>query len=95
MSKLIAIALALAFAGCKADTAAANKSAQEYMKNVPGATGYECTASDSDRDGYCSCTIFRKDQDPLPVTCGCERFCVWNCADGCKYVPFAGGARPR
>ena len=68
----------------------ANKAAAEYIKRVPGATGYECAATDSDDNGYCSCTVFRGEQDPMAIECGCERWCIWNCARGCKYVPFAG-----
>lgn len=91
MNRLI---LLFALACCsRTDTAKANSSAHEYMRDVPGATGAQCADTDSDGDGYVSCTIFRGSADPLPIQCGSEKWCVWNCASGCKYTPFLGGAR--
>lgn len=69
------------------DPAAATSGAAEYVKHIPNATGVECAQTDSDGDGYCSCTVFRGAEEPMQIQCGCERICVWNCARGCKYVP--------
>lgn len=94
MKNLIVLSLIITAAtACRSDKTKADEAVQEYMHSVPGATRAECTDSDTDHDGYCSCTIFRGSGDPLPVQCGCERFCVFNCARGCKYTPFAGGGR--
>lgn len=91
--KRLAFAIAL-FAGCQCSAPEeARKSAGEYIHKIPGATSVECADRDTNDDGYCSCTVFRGSADPLPIECGCERFCIWNCARGCKYVPFAGGAK--
>ena len=86
--KKIGLLLVMLVGCAKADFEAAKKSAEEYSKNVPNATGVSCVQSDSDGDGYCSCTIFRKDEDPLAIECGCEVRCLWNCASGCKYTPI-------
>ncbi len=70
--------------GCRADHEKAVKAANEYKANIPGATGVSCVATDSDKDGYCSCTIFRGESDPLAVECGCQSWCWINCTAGCK-----------
>lgn len=77
----------LAIAGCRSDPAAARKSASEFVRHIPGQTGFECAETDSDGDGYCSCTVFRGDLEPMQIQCGCQNLCVWNCASGCKYTP--------
>lgn len=94
--KLITILIILACACARTDPAAAPAAAADYIKHIPGATGYECAATDSDGDGYCSCTVFRGSDEPMQIQCGCERICIWNCARGCKYVPsvkIQGGRR--
>lgn len=87
MKKLLA-SLTLLVACSTADIGRARKYAEDFAKNVDGATGVDCNDSDSDNDGYVSCTVFRKGMDPLPLSCGAERFCVFNCASGCKVTPF-------
>jgi hypothetical protein len=85
MRVLVSILVALSLTGCTSDWKKAEKSAQDFAKNVEGATGnVTCTHADTDKDGYCGCTIFVKGGDPLSVDCGCPTFCLWNCPDGCK-----------
>lgn len=45
-------------------------SAQEWAKDMPGTTSVKCAATDTDHDGYISCTVFREDKDPLFIECG-------------------------
>lgn len=90
MKRLVFLLAMLGGCQCSAPEEA-RKSATAYMLNIPDATRVECADRDTNHDGYCSCTVFRGSAEPLPIECGCERFCIWNCARGCKYVPFAGG----
>ena len=62
---------------------AAENAAREYQSHFDDATGFECADQDIDRDGYVSCTIFRRNHDPYGIECGSERYCI-NCARGCK-----------
>ncbi len=39
-----------------------------------------CVTMDTDHDGYVSCTIFRKERDPLPVECATK----WTWNKGCR-----------
>lgn len=81
------IAALVIFAAChNADVDKARKEAVEYAKHFENVTGVDCNASDSDGDGYVSCTIFRSDADPVPIACGAENYCVTNCAEGCKML---------
>jgi len=87
MKRAIACMIMALMASCvRTDTEAANRAVKEFQQNFPDATGSTCAATDTDGDGYCSCTIFRGKEVPLQVQCGCEKFCIWNCAVGCKYV---------
>lgn len=87
MRTAITLALTLAAAACtRTDAAAADRAAKEFMTNIPEASGFSCTRVDADGDGYCTCTIFRGVQPPMSIQCGCTRFCVWNCPEGCKVV---------
>lgn len=76
-------------ASCASDAAEATKAAKQFAANLPGSTGkVNCTAQDTDGDGYCSCTVFLKDR-VQNIECGCERrwaHCVFRCARGCKVV---------
>lgn len=84
--RIIVIVIVMALAGCnRTNVDAANAAAEEFVKKIEGATGFECAQQDTDGDGYVSCTVFRKGADPLLIECGSERFCV-NCARGCKYT---------
>jgi prepilin-type N-terminal cleavage/methylation domain-containing protein len=79
--------------GCSADWQKAEAEAKKFAENVPGATGkVTCSKKDTDRDGYCGCTVFRKEQVPLAIDCGCEKHCL-NCAEGCKMVNPGKGLR--
>lgn len=70
--------------GCSVDVDAAQQAADEFKDNVPGAINAVCVAQDSDNDGYCSCTVFRKEGlDPMALECGCETACI-RCSRGCK-----------
>lgn len=82
------LALTLTLASCTfADVEKAKRFAQDFSKNIPGATGVDCNDSDSDGDGYVSCTVFRGDKEPIAISCGAENYCACNCAKGCKLTP--------
>lgn len=93
MKKLLIIFVVLA-ACHHADVGKAKKEAAEYAKHFQNVTGVECNASDSDGDGYVSCTIFRSDADPVPIACGAENWCITNCAEGCKMLSLPS-SRPQ
>lgn len=83
---VLAALVATTLGGCDADWQKAEKAASEYSAKVPGSTGeVSCMKTDSDGDGYCRCTIFRKEKDPLHVECGCQRYC-FICTDGCSGI---------
>lgn len=87
--KLALCTLIIAVAACShADADKALKEAKDFAKNIDNATGVTCNDSDSDGDGYVSCTVFRKGADPLAISCGAENWCVTNCAKGCKVTPI-------
>ena len=72
--------------GCGSDWQKAETAAKEFAGKVPGSTGQiQCAKKDTDRDGYCGCTVFMKDATPMAIDCGCEKFC-FNCAEGCRMV---------
>ena len=79
-----AIALLTACSTVKPEVA--KKAAREWAANVGEVRSVTCTGSDSDGDGYISCTAFFVDPSikPIRLDCGAERFCVANCARGCK-----------
>jgi len=89
--------LVLIFVGActRTDPTAADSAARLFVKNIPGTTGLECARTDSDGDGYCSCTVFRGTEEPMQIACGCEAICIWNCVRGCKYEPAMKFNRPR
>ena len=83
---IIVAVVSMTFVGCEADWQKAEKAAGKYAQKVPGSTGeVSCMKTDSDGDGYCRCTIFRKEKDPLHVECGCQRYC-FICTDGCSGI---------
>lgn len=87
MIKMTLVSLIAVAACTQTDPQVANESAKEFARNIPNSTGTNCVNSDSDGDGYCSCSVFRNGEPvPLTIQCGCERFCIWNCARGCKFV---------
>ncbi|HSX22289.1 MAG TPA: hypothetical protein VLE97_05890 [Gaiellaceae bacterium] len=91
---MLVVLLALAAACHNADVDEATKEANAYAKHFQNVTSVECNASDSDGDGYVSCTIFRADADPVPIACGAENWCVANCAKGCKMLSLPS-SKPR
>lgn len=94
MPVLLVAAIVMALlTGCRTDMGEANRAAAEYVKKIPHSVGWECANIDSDGNGYVACTVFRAEGEPLAIECGSERFCIWNCARGCKYLPFAGSKR--
>jgi Tfp pilus assembly protein FimT len=84
---IVGILLVVAVAGmgsCAVDPDKAQEAADEFKQNIPGATNAVCVATDSDGDGYCSCTVFRKEgMEPVALDCGCETMCL-RCSEGCK-----------
>lgn len=88
MIVLIVAAAALPNCICsRSDPAKAEEAAQEFQQHLPGTTGFSCAKVDTDNDGYCACTFFRgEDKDLIRADCGCERWCLFNCASGCKLV---------
>lgn len=85
---LIAMFLALVVPACaKADPEKAEAAAREFAQNYPDFSGnVACTKADTDGDGYVTCTAFMKNGDEKRLECGAERFCIFNCARGCKPV---------
>lgn len=81
---VFAVVLVSTVGGCRdADWQRAEKAAQDYAKNIGGATGkVSCMKMDSDGDGYCRCNVFRLKKDPLEIECGCDKYCIW-CKEGC------------
>ncbi len=71
----------------RTDRKAAQKSAEEFRKHLAGSSGVLCTDTDTDGDGYISCTVFMHNADPIQIQCGSEMWCIVNCARGCKYQP--------
>jgi len=91
-----AMALMMTLAACsRTKPGEAQRAAQQYMTHIKGATSVNCSDTDSDGDGYCSCDVFLEDRPtPLQIQCGCENWCWSNCVRGCKYVEsvkFSGG----
>lgn len=84
MKKIVIASLLFLTACHNADVGEATRQAKEFMKKISGATAVECNPTDSDGDGYISCTVFRGSADPLPIQCGAENYCVFNCAHGCR-----------
>jgi outer membrane murein-binding lipoprotein Lpp len=79
--------------GCSSDWQKAETAAKEFASKVNGATGeVQCAKKDTDKDGYCGCTVFMKKGNPMAIDCGCQKFC-WNCAEGCKIVNPGKGMR--
>jgi len=58
---------------------AAQSAAEEYAKTVPNIAGVNCNKYDTDANGYISCTLFRRNAEPLQIECGFA---------GCKIPPF-------
>ncbi len=84
----IAILGKIGLSGCRrTDPEAASSAAEEFVRHIPDATGVECAQTDSDGDGYCSCTVFKGREEPMQIQCGCQAVCVFNCVRGCKYQP--------
>lgn len=83
---ITAIIFAVALVACNtSDHSEAVNAARSFSKNISDATGVDCAERDTDHDGYCTCTVFRREHDPLRIDCGCERYC-FNCVRGCKLV---------
>jgi len=88
MKKLIMIVALATLAACqRTDKAAADASAKEFIKNIDGAKSVVCADTDTDGDGYVSCTVFLQgNAEPMQIQCGSQTYC-FNCARGCKYEP--------
>lgn len=98
MTKYMLTISFLAVIACNhTDKAAADSAAKEFIKHIDGATSVLCADTDTDGDGYVSCTVFMgKGEEPMQIQCGSETVCINNCARGCKYEPsmkFRGRAR--
>lgn len=88
MKKLL-ITLTLLSCRQPSDYRAAEKSAHEFIQHIDNAKDVSCTQVDTDNDGYCTCTVFRKDGlEPMSIQCGCapEPQGCWSSppARGCK-----------
>jgi len=93
MKKSLLFITTLIIACTHADAQSADQQAREFIKHLPGATDVVCNDSDSDGDGYVSCTVFRGALDPLAISCGAENWCTFNCAKGCKLTPQGVGSK--
>lgn len=83
--RVILILCVLGLPGCKdfveRRRMKAEDNARVWVKNVPEYSGkFTCMNTDSDGDGYCSCTVFRIKQDPLAIECACG----WGWREGCR-----------
>src|SRR5688572_29258786 len=82
---LIGIVIGLIGSGCSNTSGRNKKAAEEYAmefakKMGEVITAVTCVNSDTDGDGYVSCTIFRKERDPFGVECAG----AWTLNEGCK-----------
>lgn len=85
--RTLILGLILLLAACSSDWQKAERSAKEFAEKLAAATGkVSCTHQDTDDDGYCSCTVFMQDGSTMAIDCGCERLCLFRCAEGCKVV---------
>lgn len=91
-SLMFLVLMLVAIACRRTDGDAAQNSATEFAKRLPGATGeVDCTDIDTDGDGYCSCTAFMADGTTLSLDCGCSRE-IGSCTEsgdiprGCKVI---------
>jgi hypothetical protein len=88
------VLLILMLVGChNADIADARHQAEKFMQKIPGAQSVLCNDSDSNGDGYVSCTIFRGSADPVAIQCGAENWCAFNCAHGCRLAAIQQGTK--
>ena len=79
------VVMCFAASCAKADPEKAEKAAKEYAKHIKGTTGeVSCARSDSDGDGYVTCTLFMEEGEPMGAECGAQKYCGCNCAEGCK-----------
>lgn len=96
MTKYVLTISFLAVIACnRTDKAAADAAAKEFITHIDGAQSVLCAETDTDGDGYVSCTVFMKGEEPMQIQCGSQAYC-FNCARGCKYEPsmkFRGRAR--
>lgn len=69
MKKLLLASL-LAAACQNVDSDKVDAYAKEYATHFPGSTGVECAKSDTDGDGYVTCTVFMGSDDPISIQCG-------------------------
>lgn len=87
MTKYVLTISFLAIIACnRTDKAAADAAAKEFITHIDGAQSVLCAETDTDGDGYVSCTVFMKGEEPMQIQCGSETYCI-NCARGCKYEP--------
>lgn len=87
--KKILLSITFLVACANVDINKANREAKEFARNIAGASGVSCNDTDSDHDGYVSCTVFRGEKDPIAISCGAEVRCLFNCASGCRVTPLA------
>jgi hypothetical protein len=86
--KRLAILLLTIVACESVDADKAQHFADEYaVKHFGSDATADCVRADTDRDGYVSCTVFVHGREPEQIQCGAEKWCVANCAEGCKFVP--------
>ena len=59
--------------------------AKKFAAKIPGTTGdVSCVLSDSDQDGYVSCTVFMKSEKPIAIECMSPYATRWHKSAGCK-----------
>ena len=59
--------------------------AKKFAAKIPGTTGdVDCILSDSDNDGYVSCTVFMKSGNPIAIECMSPWASRLHASSGCK-----------
>jgi len=62
------------------------QSAHQFSKKIEDIADINCVAQDSDSDGYCSCSLIKKDGSVISLECGCRQKFY-----GCKLATFKVG----
>ena len=69
MRALLAILIVSVIGCADPDWERPSRAVKEFMSHIPGSVSAVCAKTDTDGDGYVSCTIFRGERDPLYVDC--------------------------
>ncbi len=59
----------VSFSQCAKGNGDAHRDALQWASQISDATQVTCTERDTDGDGYISCTVFRREMDPIFIEC--------------------------